>query len=354
MNSFIWISCNLILIFILTEYIKCDNLLKNSKITDTAHVGEHCPDADTIYPCTCYVDQDTNYINLNCSSVEGEDELAQVFTSLPSMNFDVLIMKYNQHVKVLKNGVFGQVTFKLFSLTWGVIEEIEPGVLDGSQDTALMMEFDTNYISIFPFESIDNFTNLIYLSLGANNITAFPILRSQSLTDLWLISNPMGNIPADAFEHLPSLSTIQLGYCNITSIEPGHFSNLPKLLDLDLQYNLLSHIPSGAIATGSSKSYDIQLSNNKIVEVEPDAIEVVDEMPLFLENNQLSLLKEEVWRPLLEAKVFLALYGNPLECGCDLAWIIYEPELLEQITYDTMCADGRFIHDLDPDLFVDC
>ncbi|CAL4068502.1 unnamed protein product, partial [Meganyctiphanes norvegica] len=134
----------------------------------------------------------------------------------------------------------------------------------------------------------------------------------------------------------------------------GAFSPLPELYDLDLESNLLTHIPTGAFASGSYQLFGIYIRNNQIVEVEPNAFEAVNGSRIYFENNQLSLLKEDVWRPLVEANVSLAMRGNPFECGCDLAWLVYEPELMNQVIDDAMCADGGYLHDLDMGLFEDC
>ncbi|CAL4231502.1 unnamed protein product, partial [Meganyctiphanes norvegica] len=201
--------------------IRCEDMQDHAKTTDAFNFSQACPDENILYPCECIIDDWTNTLNLNCTMVDGEDELAQVFSSLPSLSFDFLIMHNNQNVKVLRAGVFGKVTFKKFSLTWGVLEEVEADALDGSKDIVTRMDFDMNHISIFPFETLKRFPNLTHLSLSWNSLSDFPRIYSQSLTDLWLIWNPMGNVPADAFTQLPSLSTVRLGHSELTSIEPG-------------------------------------------------------------------------------------------------------------------------------------
>ncbi|CAL4094512.1 unnamed protein product [Meganyctiphanes norvegica] len=354
MNLFIQISYKLFLLLSFTQCIRCENILELAENTDKFDFEQACPDADDIYPCECIFNDWKNTMNLNCTMVEGEDELAQVFSSLPSLNFDSLVMSENRNVKILKAGVFGSVTFKELSFTWGVLEEVEAGALDGSMKTATSMEFDANHISIFPFETIEGFTNLTYLSLVRNDIAVFPIISSQSLTALIMVWNPLGNFPADAFENLPSLSFIELGYTDVVSIEPGAFSNLGELNEIELDFNLLSHLPTGAFTTSSSQLTSISLGHNQIWDVQPGAFEAVNGMRISLTKNYLTVLTEEVWRPLVEANVSLALFGNPLKCGCDLAWLVLEPELMNQVDEISQCADGVYLHDLDPGLFEDC
>ncbi|CAL4094515.1 unnamed protein product [Meganyctiphanes norvegica] len=354
MNLFIQISYKLFLLLSFTQCIGCENVPELAENADKFDFEQACPDADDIYPCECIFNDWNNTMNLNCTMVEGEDELAQVFASLPSLNFDSLVMSENRNVKILKAGVFGNVTFKELSFTLGVLEEVEAGALDGSMNTATTIEFDANDISIFPFETIEGFTNLRYLSLEKNSIAVFPRISSQSLNYLSLIWNPTGNFPADAFENLPSLIIVELGLSDVVSIEAGAFSNLSELYELGLEFNLLSHIPAGAFATSSANLDEIYINNNRIEEVEPNAFQAVNGMRIYLSDNKLTLLKEEVWRPLVEANVHLGLYGNPLECGCDLAWLVLEPELMHQVFANSQCADGVLLHDLDPGIFEDC
>ena len=39
--------------------------------------------------------------------------------------------------------------------------------------------------------------------------------------------------------------------------------------------------------------------------------------------------------------------GNPLQCGCDIEWILVDPVILSKFA-SAQCADGTFLTDLDP------
>ena len=43
---------------------------------------------------------------------------------------------------------------------------------------------------------------------------------------------------------------------------------------------------------------------------------------------------------------------NPLECGCDLAWLISRPDYLSKLYGVETCADGTLLTDLDPDFYA--
>ncbi|XP_042216513.1 oplophorus-luciferin 2-monooxygenase non-catalytic subunit-like [Homarus americanus] len=72
---------------------------------------------------------------------------------------------------------------------------------------------------------------------------------------------------------------------------------------------------------------------------------------IFMWGNQLTVIEEEVWQPLLLDDVQLFLGGNPLFCGCDIAWIVLNPTFLNLIASDTTCATGELLVDLDPTFY---
>ena len=39
---------------------------------------------------------------------------------------------------------------------------------------------------------------------------------------------------------------------------------------------------------------------------------------------------------------------NPLECGCDVSWIITNPIWRDLVTDGTICANGTYFNQLDP------
>lgn len=46
--------------------------------------------------------------------------------------------------------------------------------------------------------------------------------------------------------------------------------------------------------------------------------------------------------------------GNPLLCGCDIAWLVRNHTLLEAVDVYTTCADGRLLASLDPADYDHC
>ncbi|XP_045106566.1 oplophorus-luciferin 2-monooxygenase non-catalytic subunit-like [Portunus trituberculatus] len=94
--------------------------------------------------------------------------------------------------------------------------------------------------------------------------------------------------------------------------------------------------------------------DNNIDSVEVDTFKGVQAPShIAMDGNDLTTLQEAVWQPVLARGVTVGLEGNPLSCGCDIAWLVRDPTLLTG-TQGARCADGRLLTDLDPADFDIC
>ncbi|CAL4112255.1 unnamed protein product, partial [Meganyctiphanes norvegica] len=208
---------------------------------------------------------------------------------------------------------------------------IEKGAFISSYETAKNVTLVNNNIHSFPMEELFSFTNITRLDLSLN---------------------PLDAIDANQFQNLETLEYIFL--YNVTSNISGTFQNLPNLKELHLEVNNLNHIPSGFCKTGSPTIELVGLMSNDITNILPDTFDAVNGLGIFLEDNSLSSIEEATWRPLLEAGVFLGAYFNPLDCGCEIAWMLQEgsQDMLNHVT--AICSDGQNIHSLDPSNYEEC
>lgn len=173
----------------------------------------------------------------------SEEKLAQVFsTNFPSPNFDRLLISGNNHLKIIKAGVFGNATFKNLSVVYGILEEVEVGALSGSYLTSPSMSFFTNHIANFPFEGVDHFVQLEDLSLGYNNLIHFPHIASASLVNFDLQMTPFSDVilPATAFRLMPALESIDLVAADIQDIASGIAPGISALMFSDMFLSLAS------------------------------------------------------------------------------------------------------------------
>lgn len=156
------------------------------------------------------------------------------FYPIQPLTFKIFFRRYrrftineNSNIKVLRSGVFNDITFEEFHIVNSVLETVEAGALDVSFQTATTMYFYNNNLGSFPTQDLPSFPNLRELRLYKNSISAFPSLSSQSLEILSLGDNPFGSIPSDAFSDTPSLKEVSLYGAGVTQISPGTFSVEP-------------------------------------------------------------------------------------------------------------------------------
>ncbi|XP_047485609.1 oplophorus-luciferin 2-monooxygenase non-catalytic subunit-like [Penaeus chinensis] len=310
-----------------------------------------CPDPQDISPCVCTVDLQHN-MDIDCSQVESEDQLAQVFSSnIPFPTFQKLLIDRNKNLRVLRNGDLGPASFQIIEIVHGILEEVQDGALSHSYSTATRIDLQVNKLTKFPFHEIPSFTSLSSLWLSLNSFSEFPSITSDSLTDIQLNTNFISEIPLTGFQGVKNVKTIGVGLNDITTIAPGTFTDLPHLDTLFLFSNELSEIPAGAIAF-SGRGY-IYFHKNNISKVAVGAIKGLGNGNIDLSENSLTILDEEVFGAFLSAGATLNIDDNPLGCGCEIAWLITNSAYMSLITTGASCYDGEMLVNLDPTIYED-
>ncbi|CAL4153829.1 unnamed protein product [Meganyctiphanes norvegica] len=291
-----------------------------------------CPNADDIAPCVCKYYADEHAMDLDCSTVESEEQLRQIFKAdFPFKNFRTFNLQHNSNLKVLESYVFNNISFERIEIYYNEFEVIEDHALYSCYETATVVDFYKNRITSFPFDALSNFVHL---------------------KEFGITSNSLSTIPAYAFHGITTLEIIWIQY--ITQNNVGTFQNLTNLKDIAMGGNSLTIIPTNFIKTGSTRLEIIRLQSNAIISVEPGAFDIVEGMHINMTSNSLSTLDEATWGPLLVGGVVLDAANNPLSCGCDIAWLFKEDQRFGQVSKDTTCSDGENIHNLDPSIFYSC
>ncbi|CAL4070400.1 unnamed protein product [Meganyctiphanes norvegica] len=324
-------SHSIILLYIL---VKC----VSGQVQDGRHQSEHygyedpCPDAKDIAPCLCSYDSNHTNMYLYCDHIESEEQLRQIFKAdFPFKNFKKFHLQDNNNIKVLEAGVFNGISFEVIDIQHNMnLEVIELEALDSCYETVTEIKLSFNKIISFPFDELSQLSKLRNFDISGNSLTM---------------------IPADAFNGLTALETLDIS--SNTNIV-GTFQDLPNLREIRLSWNELSTVPANFIKTGSSDLSFINLYDNNISSVEPGAFDIVDGLDINMNKNSLSTLDEATWRPLLEVGGSVSANDNLLICGCDIAWLFGEDQLLEHVDKWTNCNDGEFLHDLDPSIFDPC
>ncbi|CAL4067997.1 unnamed protein product, partial [Meganyctiphanes norvegica] len=159
-------------------YSDAFNESKVNVTQDSRHQPEYygydpaCPDAEDIAPCVCtYVSED-NAMDLDCSAVESEDQLKQIFKAdFPFKNFTTFLIEDNNNTKALEAGVFNGISFERIRIYNTNLEVIELQALDSCYETAWQIYLYDNRITSFPFDELSHFPKLRYFDISLNSFS---------------------------------------------------------------------------------------------------------------------------------------------------------------------------------------
>ncbi|XP_018016768.1 oplophorus-luciferin 2-monooxygenase non-catalytic subunit [Hyalella azteca] len=291
-----------------------------------------CPDAADIAPCICYTDE-RDLLHLDCSLVPTEKYLETIFQqNFPVKHFQSFDLFDNSHITTLGD-IFNGLTFvEVFVERCVNLREISQYWLADSRDTLVYLSIANTSLTsdAFPFISMDSYTRLEALFVPTNDFTFIPPIHSATIQGVAFESGMISVIEPDTFSNLPNLTYIGLSQNNLTSLAASTFvfSGVDHvLIYIYLYSNQLQHLEPGVFS----------------VQGHPQNVT----MRLHLENNKLRTVDEEVFRPIMPYLEFVQLFDNPLECGCDIVWLLLNPTYLDKVDPRAACSDGTLLTDLD-------
>ncbi|XP_068241563.1 oplophorus-luciferin 2-monooxygenase non-catalytic subunit-like [Palaemon carinicauda] len=309
-----------------------------------------CPYPGDIEPCICTVNDDYS-MDMDCSKIRSEEDLQHAFSKkFPFYKFRKLIIENNDNFRVLGEGALGNASFEEININNCALNEIELHALHHSRGTLESLRLNDNKLWSFPSFDLTQFPKLSYFSAQRNSFTVFPELVSYSLKTLFLDGNNFEHLLSESTtKGLPSLEIISLQNCSLTELSPESFSSNIHLSAVNLGFNSLTHLQYGTVNLSGPNS-QLSLHSNKITHLPKGSFSGV-KMIMDVRDNFLEELEEAVWRPLLEDNVSLTLEGNPFVCGCDIAWLIVNQNLLDKVADRPTCHDGEAFIDLDPHIY---
>lgn len=201
--------------------------------------------------------------------------------------------------------------------------------------------------------------------------TAVPTHLNHEIQILRMTHNYVRNLGREVFKSagLLNLQRIFMNHCHVQEIDSTAFRDLRILVELDLSNNNLTHLEPETFA-GNERLQTLTLSHNNIAQLSPYAfppakhlktidlshnkIEEIDRRTfenlgnsvesVFVDNNRLRTLREEVFVPLTNLKS-LQLHNNPWTCDCRLKnfrdWVVFRG----LYTYPTSCAEPERLAD---------
>ncbi|CAG0900176.1 unnamed protein product [Darwinula stevensoni] len=253
-----------------------------------------CPDPVDILPCSCIQESDTGDVIVDCSRAASSDEIYSAFNDAfwPFTELKRFKLEDNTGVRDFPEGLFGDVSFERIHLSRTTIGSLHPGAILSSKDRLSLLGITYSALVDFPWDVLPQLTNLSQLNLSNNSLTVLPQSQSSSLQYLMIENNQVAEIQAGS--SLPNLNILML------SIGP----------------------------------------NSRVI----------------LADNRISELTEAAFRPMVEplsqGEGYIVLYGNPVDCGCSIAWWVLNPDF--RSTLQGRCPGGTSFQDLDPEDYQDC
>lgn len=304
------------------------------------------------------------------------------YNNISSFPFDTLVFYtklttlYLSHNPIPSFPIIESKTLAYLNLDHSLIEEVPTNALDGMSVLSSLnlgytrvsifpilksqsldyLTLDSTGITSIPPGALDGLPNLGSLLISRNPISIFPIIESKSLYRLYIRNTPIDNIPDGAFDGIPKLNALGMRYSKVDSMATGLFKHLryPRLY-IELRSGKLEHLKSLQFDTEKSFIGLIDLKDNQIADVEIDAFKGVQKAKygpstIDMRNNRLYTLPESTWGPVIEAGITLKLQGNSLTCGCDVGWLVLEPNYHELVA-DARCHSGQLLVELEPQIF---
>ncbi|CAL4162032.1 unnamed protein product, partial [Meganyctiphanes norvegica] len=328
-------------------------------VSSTFCQGSECPRQDDIAPCEC--ENNGGYLFLDCSQVADEEELARVFKAeFPTATINELHLIDNRGIKILENGIFGNISFGAVMIIGGVLETIEGEAFQNSQQTLAWMRIYYVF-SLSSFQLDGTFEHMILFEMESTNLTDFLMLNCPKMEKLRLVNNGF-IVPQDPFTHMPLLKTVEVSYLGGMKLPDILFTEIhTALTEVYITMEDVINLQVGPFQNVSVET-DIKLDfSDDSFTMQEGALNGLESMKLELWLTATPTLEESIWRPLLNSDVTLVL--NEITCDCNIKWLVSNSQFINQIQYrgglsdyehPAKCSTGENLADLDPADFENC
>lgn len=276
-----------------------------------------CPDTDQIEPCVCSVPF-ASQISISCVGEDlSDDNIHQMADSLNSYmlsNPKSILHSFRiqrTSLTLLTEDVFGLIPFfriEIYDNPLLNLANLTDAVFYSSMHTLRSFYAANNYL----MESDGNHVLKVFVN--------FPFLEYLTLRD-----NRIEAIHRKTFNNVDQneLKSIDLSSNRIAVIEDYAFYQLSNLVYLNLCNNSLKTLSANALALQhwSPKPIQILLQSNQLSADQMSGrlfSQLRRPLILFLQNNKLHFLPEDVFRPIVdnETNYFVDLSANPFLCDC--------------------------------------
>ena len=188
--------------------------------------------------------------------------------------------------------------------------------------------------------------------LSGYNYDAQPFPKSmESMKFLLLETLKLSNPTPDTLPSMPILQVLEMDTKYVNLLPAGIVDKYPMLEEFWLSNGDLETVePSFFKRMSSSKI--IHMNNNRINSIDLTGLNPHTEVNL--ERNAITQLTEQNFRPFVESVLStsasgkIKLMNNPLECSCDVKWLVSDLKGAH-VFESAVCADGTRLADVDPE-----
>ncbi|XP_071532320.1 oplophorus-luciferin 2-monooxygenase non-catalytic subunit-like [Panulirus ornatus] len=314
-----------------------------------------CPIATDIYPCVCTADEYYN-LSIDCSQVISDTQLEKVFEAqFPFKRFLEFRIDHdpedpNTAFSSIGAGTFADISFERVIIRGTELRSVHDETFANSQGTLKHLDLSKNKLDDFPFESIALYSLLSTFILDDNVFTFLPPILSNSLKVVSVSGNNGLYFEEEVFDSAPTLEEIYMARISLQVLQPRLFTNLQHLVILDISENQLEELDEFSIASGGKRTLmKVNLDYNNILKIRPQSVlGLSSSANLTMTNNKVAELPEASWAHIfqqLQPSGMIDLAGNPLTCGCDMAWVMLETNDLYRplLTDTTKCVTGEVV-----------
>ena len=171
------------------------------------------------------------------------------------------------------------------------------------------------------------------------NVSIFKGLNNLKYLDL--SRNELQTLSHGLFPYLAQLQELDLKRCGIFAIDFGAFTGLRSLEILHLQDNWIISLPRGIFNTMMAHLKALNLESNRLKYLDEDLFLNTSRLAnLSLSGNHFTNLNRSTFIPLHQTLKYLDLSSNPLECSCQLKWLLdwRKSSLDFRRANDTICS----------------
>jgi len=259
----------------------------------------------------------------------------------------------NINIVRIEEDAFEDLTsLKALVITGSDIEELprifsnSPSLTDFSLTNSKLLNIDEK-----AFSGVPSLENLILN--GNTKLRKLNLSNFKNLTTINLLNNKLTDVSLD---NLPRLPTLTINSKNNEALSVN-ISNCQNLIRLDLENsNLLS---LDLLNVEALKSLDLEYNTNlNHTGLGSSLYSIIQpEAQIRLRRTNVRSLDEFLFRPLLETFTsaesstgYFEMYEVPLDCGCDVKWIIEEFDIQKRFFSNAKCVDGSSLYNVDPNL----